>query len=200
MQASTRRENGTQIVLRAARPDDAPALTELVNFAGEGLPLYLWAGMAAPGESAWEVGRQRVQRETSAFSYRNAVVAEQDGRVLGGLITYRVADEPETIDAETPALVAPLIELENLVPGSWYVNVLAVYPEARGQGLGKRLLETAAQQAQENGARGESIIVSDANTGARRLYEGCGYRYVDQRPMVKEDWQNPGENWVLLKK
>ena len=27
-----------------------------------------------------------------------------------------------------------------------------------------------------------------------------GYRFVAGRPMVKEDWQNPGENWVLLVK
>ena len=38
--------------LRAARPDDAPALAELVNFAGEGLPLYLWGKMAEAGQTA----------------------------------------------------------------------------------------------------------------------------------------------------
>ena len=45
--------------LRAARPDDAPALAELVNFAGEGLPLYLWGKMAEAGQTAWDVGRIR---------------------------------------------------------------------------------------------------------------------------------------------
>ena len=28
---------------RRATPEDAGALAELINFAGEGLPLYLWA-------------------------------------------------------------------------------------------------------------------------------------------------------------
>ena len=111
-----------------------------------------------------------------------------------------MAEEAEVIDAETPGIFVPLIELENMVPGSWYVNVLAVYPLHRGRGLGGQLLEIATGQAREDGSRGESIIVSDANTGARRLYERMGYRYVDQRPMVKDDWQNPGENWVLLVK
>ncbi len=195
-----KRMNTTEIRYRQATPADAAALAELINFAGEGLPLYLWERMAEPGESAWDVGRRRAQRETGAFSYRNAVVAERGGRIVAGLVTYRVAEEPEVIDAETPGIFVPLLELENMAPGSWYVNVLAVYPLHRGRGLGGQLLEIAAGQAREDGSRGESIIVSDANTGARRLYERVGYRYVDQRPMVKGDWQNPGENWVLLVK
>jgi ribosomal protein S18 acetylase RimI-like enzyme len=45
-----------------------------------------------------------------------------------------------------------------------------------------------------------SIIVSDANSGARRLYRRCGYREIAKRPMVKEEWENPGEDWLLLVK
>jgi hypothetical protein len=52
-----------QAVLR-----DAPSLAELVNFAGEGLPLYLWEKMAKPGETAWDVGRIRAEREQGSFS------------------------------------------------------------------------------------------------------------------------------------
>ncbi|GAB4231230.1 MAG: hypothetical protein Tsb0032_37490 [Kiloniellaceae bacterium] len=195
-----KRMTHSDIRYRQATPADAAALAELINFAGEGLPLYLWDRMAEPGETAWEVGRRRARRESGGFSYRNAVVAERAGRVAAGLITYRVDDQPTVIDAETPGLFVPLIELENLVPGSWYVNVLAVYPLHRGRGVGGQLLEVAAAQARENASRGESIIVSDANSGARRLYERCGFRFVDQRPMVKDDWENPGENWVLLAK
>ena len=48
--------------------------------------------------------------------------------------------------------------------------------------------------------RGMSIIVSDANTGARRLYERHGYSERASRTMVKDEWVNDGENWVLLVK
>lgn len=190
----------TDIHCRPATPNDADALAELINFAGEGLPLYLWEGMAEPGESAWDVGRRRAQRDSGAFSYRNAVVAERAGRVVAALVSYRISEEPEAIDADTPGMFVPLIELENLALGSWYVNVLAVYPVHRGRGLGSRLLEIAGEKAREHGCRSESIIVSDANTGARRLYERSGYRYVAERPMVKDTWENPGSNWVLLVK
>jgi ribosomal protein S18 acetylase RimI-like enzyme len=45
-----------------------------------------------------------------------------------------------------------------------------------------------------------SIIVSDANAGARRLYQRLGYQEIAERRMVKYAWENPGQNWVLLVK
>ena len=186
---------------RPATPDDAAALAELINFAGEGLPLYLWGKMAEPGESAWDVGRRRARREAGGFSYRNAVVVEVDGRVIASLVGYPLPDEPEPIDeASMPAMFVPMQELENLAPGTWYVNVLASYPEFRGQGYGTRLLEIAERLAMEAGKAGLSIIVADANAGARRLYERSGYREIATRLMVKEGWESPGKSWVLLVK
>ena len=58
----------------------------------------------------------------------------------------------------------------------------------------------AEKLAHEAASSGLSLIVSDANVGARRLYERLGYEEVDSRPMVKDDWKNPGQNWVLLVK
>ena len=43
-------------------------------------------------------------------------------------------------------------------------------------------------------------MVSDTNIGARRLYESHGYREVAQHGTVKEQWQHPGADWVLLRK
>lgn len=186
--------------LRPATLADAPILAELVNYAGEGLPLYLWGKMAGPGESAWEVGRRRAAREEGSFSYRNATVIEHAGACAGALIGYAIADAPEPIGADMPAMFVPLQELENLAPSTWYVNVLAVLPQYRGLGLGTRLLARADETGRALGKSGMSVIVSDANPGARRLYERCGYVERARRAMVKEGWVNEGRNWVLLTK
>jgi ribosomal protein S18 acetylase RimI-like enzyme len=185
---------------RPAAPTDADLLARLVNYAGEGLPLYLWERMAAPGETGWDVGRARARREEGAFSYRNAALITHVGEAAGALIGYPIPDPPEPIPDDMPALFRPLQELENLAPGTWYVNVLAVLPEHRGKGLGRRLLALADETGRSLGARGMSVIVSDANTGARRLYERCGYAPAASRPMVKEGWANEGRTWVLLTK
>lgn len=190
-----------ELPYRYATPQDALPIAELVDFAGEGMPLYLWTGMAVDGQSPWDVGQQRARRESGAFSYRNTILREHDGRVAAALIGYPLEQDPESANYdELPAMFVPLQQLEDLVPGTWYVNVLAAYPEHRGKGFGGGLLAIAEQLAAGTGCLGLSIIVSDANTGAWRLYERQGYIEITKRPMVKESWQNPGENWVLLEK
>ena len=184
--------------IRPATPDDAPALADFVHFASEGLALRVWTKLAGPGGDAWAVGRERARRETGSFSYRNAFVLEADGAAAAGLIGYALPEQPVPIAPDLPATFVPLQELENLAAGSWYVNVLAAYPQHRGQGLGTALLDRAQAIALKLGRPGLSIIVADANRGARRLYERCGYREAGRRPMLKEDWVNAGTHWVLL--
>jgi ribosomal protein S18 acetylase RimI-like enzyme len=186
--------------IRPARREDAAILAELVNYAGEGMPLYLWGKMAAPGESAWEVGRKRAARDEGAFSYRNAMMIERDGRASGSLIGYGIGSDPVTIAPDMPAMFVPLQELENLVPDTWYVNVLAVLPAYRNLGLGSELLQLADRTGRSLGKRGMSLIVADSNVGARRLYERFGYAERARRAMVKEGWTHDGEEWALLAK
>jgi ribosomal protein S18 acetylase RimI-like enzyme len=185
---------------RRATPDDAAALVDFVHFASEGLALYLWTRMAGPGGDPWALGRERASRDTGAFTHRNAIVREEGSRPVAGLIGYSLPDIPEPIPDDMPALFRPLQELEHLAPGTWYVNVLAAYPEHRGKGYGGALLGIADHIAADMQRKGLSIIVSDTNTGARRLYESNGYRETGRRTMVKEDWQHPGKAWVLLTK
>lgn len=186
---------------RHAVVDDAAALAELVNVAGEGLPLHVWSQMAGGQRSAWDVGRDRARRESGGFSYRNAVVREERGRIVACLIGYPLEDDPEPGDyTDMPPMFVPLQQLEDQAPGSWYVNVLATYPDQRGKGCGSALLAVAEELARGAGKASLSVIVSDANSGARRLYERHGFIARGTRPMVKSGWENPGQNWLLLAK
>jgi len=188
-----------KVTIRDAVSNDCVELAQLVDIAGEGLPYYYWQQVAAPGQDPWEVGRERAARETGSFSYRNSVVAEVDGDIAGALVGYPVAAEPEAIDtASTPPMWIPLLELENIAAGSWYVNTVAIFPKIRGLGVGSKLMEWADEHAHQLGLHGVSLIVSDANQDARRFYERLGYRQVATRAMVKERWQNDGKNWVLM--
>jgi ribosomal protein S18 acetylase RimI-like enzyme len=186
---------------RRATPADALALAELANFAGDGLPLYIWERYRAPRETAWQHGRRRAARDGGGFSYNHAVVAEIGGKCAACLLGYPQPEEADPIDyGSMPRILAPLRELETLAPATWYVNIVAAYPESRNQGLGTRLLAIAEDIARENGMAGLSIIVSDANHGARRLFLRNGFSETGTRPKVKEGWPGEGRDWVLLTK
>jgi len=184
---------------RPATKADAAALAVLVDIAGEGMPDHMWRSLAAPTQSTLEFGRERARREQGGFSYRNAVVAELDGEIAASLVGYRL-DDPYDIGAldEVPEGVRPLLKLEAKAPGSWYVNVLATFPEFRGQGIGTKLLEIAAEKGRQGGAPALSVIVGSWNDGAARLYSRCGYApCARESAILPPDFPRQGD-WVLM--
>lgn len=188
----------TPHTLRAAKRVDARHLAKLVNYAGEGLPLHYWQSLAGPDENPWAIGTDRAGRENGAFSYRNTIIAEFDGKVAGALIAYPITEAASPADfTAMPSIFHPIQILEDLAVGTRYVSVLALYPAFRGRGIGSLLLSKAEEHRD---SATMSIIVSDANVGARRLYERVGYRFHAGRAMVKGGWVNAGENWHLLLK
>jgi ribosomal protein S18 acetylase RimI-like enzyme len=183
---------------RYATPDDAPALAELANEAAEGMPLYMWSKRAEKGQDPWEIGMARAKREEGGYSYRHAVVYEEDEQVVAALIGYPLPDAPPARNYDDmPAMYVPLQELEDAAPGTWYVNFIAAYPAQRGRGYGTTLLDIGERLAADAGKRGVSLIVSDANAGARRFYERHGYSARKSRPIIKEDWETDGADWLL---
>lgn len=73
---------------------------------------------------------------------------------------------------------------------------IAVAPEARGCGLGRRLLAAAERAAAAAGATGMSLEVRQDNRRANALYEAAGYRRTAALPAYYEDGA-PG--WRYLK-
>ena len=129
---------------RPASPSHAAAMTELINLAGEGLPLHFWSLIAKPGEDPWQIGKDRAMRDSGSFSWRNAHVVEANGQVASLLVTYAIGDKPEPIDRSTiPSIFVPLQELENLALNTQYVNVLATRPDFRCRGFGQFCLSGA---------------------------------------------------------
>lgn len=186
---------------RIAMPDDAPVLAKLIDIAGEGIPSYLWARMAGPGETALEVGAARARRETGSFSYRNATIAEVDGEVaamLLGYVVFEPSDDDRAAVCQLPAPIRPFVELEHQSVGTYYVNALAVLPGRRGCGVGSRLLHAAEHLARAHGVRRMSIQVFTRNAGAARLYHRFGYRRAAERPMLYHPSHRNYDGTVLL--
>ena len=166
---------------RRARVEDCAKIAALYSISSDGVADYIWRKLARPGEDPLEVGERRYAREDSVFSYKNCVVAEHNGEVIGMLVAFPMETEPDPgePEGEDPVL-APYGELER--PGSYYVCGMALLPEHRGLGLGARMLGLAREEARRRGLAEMSLIVFEQNTGAKRLYERHGFREVARRP------------------
>ncbi len=188
--------------VRPARKTDASDMVALIDIAGYGAPSWVWQGMRQGEPSVLEVGRKRAMREEGGFSYRNAQMFEVESTIAGMIIGYALDDPYDTGDlTKINEVFRPLIELESQAPGSWYVNVLAVFDEHRGKGYGRQLLQAGEETARQAGATQLSIIVESSNTAARRLYENAGYSELARRPFIPFPGSHTGsDEWVLLTK
>ena len=191
----------TAVAIRKAAREDSPALARLMNTAGEGIPAYLWSRLAAPGEDPLGIGTQRVARAEGSFSYSHAYVADVHGIVAGMLLGYRLPDPYEAGPPDAvPDVVRPLIELEALVPGAWYINAVACSPAFRGQGIGSRLMRLAETLARAAGADRLALIVAEENAAAKRLYERLGYATVSRRAILPFPGCPHGGDWLLMQR
>lgn len=184
------------LTIRPAAPTDAEFMAPLVNQAGQGLPIARWATLAKEGESALDVGITFIRSTESWVSWQKAWIAELEGARAGLLVTYLHGVEIPSPDPETPAAFVPLVELEALAPNSRYILIVSAAEEYQGRGIGSALLAYA--EALDGPGR-MSLIVSDSNPLARKLYERLGYRAIARRPIVSvPGWDNTGTDWVLM--
>lgn len=188
------------MLIRSARASDAPDLVRFINMAADDLPLHFWKKSVGPEGDPLAYGRERAARDKGNFSYTNAWLAEIEGQVAACLLGYPAEDTPGPIDPDTPAIFVPLLELEALAPGSWYLNVLATDAGFRGRGCGSALIAQAEAVTRESGRSLVSLIAADTHLDALRLYRAKGFVEVARRPVVKGDWQVAASEWILFTK
>jgi hypothetical protein len=82
-----------------------------------------------------------------------------------------------------PEFVRPLIELEQYLPESIYINVLTTYPRFE-QGAESTLLAQVDRLAPSAGRKLISIVDFAGNSGALRLYPRLGFQRVESRSMA----------------
>lgn len=132
-------------------------------------------------------------REDSQYSYRNTLVAVDDeDKVIGVIVGYDGAKLHELrqtfidmagqdygirFEGEFP---------DETEPGEFYLDTLAVKPEARGQGIGRALLSAMVERAHEDTGKPAGLLVDKKNDRARRLYEAVGFRPVGDRLFIGE--------------
>ena len=148
--------------MRPARKDESRSIAELFEISSDGVASYVWSMLQAdyPGLPLLEIGRRRYEREGTAFSYQNCLMAEDQGEVRGMMHAYAAPPPGDPAPAPRPVdpVLRPYSELE--APGTLYIAGIAVWPSFRGQGVGTRFLEAARERARGLGsARAEPALL-----------------------------------------
>ena len=74
-----------------------------------------------------------------------------------------------------------------LITDEAHVATIAVHPDFRGQGIGRRLLSTALREAIRRGASQAMLEVRAGNQAAQALYRRFGFEVTYRRPKYYRD-------------
>lgn len=170
-------------------------------------PTFRWATQADAPFIAWGVccalhthpseallnyiAKEVCSREADIlYSYRNALLAEMDGRPVGlclcydgqgyherRLRTFALFEQAPVNDNEPEE---PDMDLEHAEDetqaGEYYIDSLAVLPEYRGRGIARLLMQKQIEHGRTLGLP-STLLVDPSNPPALRLYESLGFQY-----------------------
>jgi len=173
------------MIIKKATEQDCRHIAELALLAGEGIPAYFWEQDREDGQDIIDVGANNAASDTENFSYRNTWLALVEENTAAMVLAYQLPSDDEKEDLEGyPEFIRPLIELEQCVPGSYYINMLATYSQYRNHSIGSKLLELTNANAKVAGCELLSIQVFEQNQGALRLYQRLGYKTIERRKVI----------------
>jgi GNAT superfamily N-acetyltransferase len=169
-----------EIKIRLGAEKDIDSLTQLYDNMND----YLAVTTNYPG---WKKGVYPV-RENAVKGINEGClfVATENEEIIGSMI-LRHEPEPAYLAATWQAALD-------------YKNILVIYtfvvePKKLKHGIGKRMLEFAAQYAKDTKIKALRLDVYERNIPAIRLYEKCGYQYIDTVSLGLEDY---GLDWFRL--
>ena len=178
-------------VLRRPGPDEAPAAAALIL---EAVPSL--ARILGDRPTAVRAAEAAFRADRTELSHRFGLAAEEDGTTAGLAIAFPgrwfgsfklgtgVAFARAAGARHVSDLVARGRILDRLIPAPGkdvlYLSILAVDESHRGRGIATALLERVVAGAHHLGLR-VCLDVALDNDGARRLYEGLGFRIASVR-------------------
>jgi ribosomal-protein-alanine N-acetyltransferase len=153
-----------------------------------------------PAEHPLESGPERLLQLTP--DWLQACI-QLDQRALGGLWS----EQQWASELSDPRRLAVGLEQQGslialgcgwLVVDELHITAMAVEPNRRRQGLGRRVLMALLQQGQAQGALHATLEVAAGNQAAIRLYEACGFQTAGVRRAYYRNGDDALIQWMRL--
>lgn len=188
-------------MLATVAPADLPRLAQAMRTVQE----VLGEGGARNGEAVLREPRPGdlgwiVQRNAALYAAEYGWNADYEG-----LVARIVADFAEDHDPHLERVwiaelggrpVGCVMCVRDDAPGTARLRLLLVEPEARGHGIGDRLVRAVVDFARGVGYRDLVLWTNDVLSGARRIYQRHGFVLVAEKPhrsfgkdLVGQDWR-----------
>lgn len=136
----TKTEAFTETIFRSATLDDCYTIAQLMRIASDGVSDYVWSTLVDeyPGLTPLEIGAMRYANPDNLFSYKNCVLAEREGKIIGMMLTFPIADsasESQAFDDVGSQEIFSELTPEVLgAPGTWQVGNVALFPQLQQTG------------------------------------------------------------------
>jgi GNAT superfamily N-acetyltransferase len=148
-----------------------------------------------PGDMGWVVHRHAAlyAQEYGWDTQFEALVAEIVAQFIK---TFDPAGERCWIAERAGAIVGSVFVVKDSDTTA-KLRLLYVEPDARGLGIGQRLVEECVAFARSAGYRQLTLWTNSILTSARRIYEGAGFRLTKEEPHHSFGHDLVGQYWTL---
>lgn len=118
--------------------------------------------------------------EYDRFSYKNCTVFESNGEIKGFSFTYHYNEVEKMKKFWYDEIISYfglkedtiIFDYDEVLQGEFYLDTLFVFSDARGEGIGNKLLTEFVN----SGDSKMSLNVAQSNERARKLYESYGFK------------------------
>ena len=172
--------------------------------AGHGVMELFYEGLV-PGKSVIDcvMARRILDRDSFATFRRWRVATDAAGNFLGALnsLPHKALmnshDDP-LLDGARLRPIAGLLELEASAVDSYYVNIIAVYPQHRRSGAGAALMRDAEHLARVQKFRRMSLCTFEDDPGLMDFYRGQGFETQARRAIEPHPAIGMAGHFVLM--
>ncbi len=187
------------VTYRMAEEGDIGALAELFDMANHGDIAVIWGREAGPGETWKDICARHMRNPGSEIHIDKTVVAIVDGAVAGMLMFFRASPPREYDLTRLPVHARPFMILRAQAPECVYLRDMAVFPQFRGHGIAKNMLDLAIAVGFARGLKHACAIVHETNTKLLAHYYKRGMVEIAREQVLEHNLHAPESYWLLLK-